>query len=336
MTRTLLFGVGTALFVGLLAWQGAGAVASTLMAAGWGLVVVVAFHLLPLALDAGAIGVLLERSRARPIVDTLRARWIGEAVNSLLPAGQLGGPVVMVRQLTQAGASAPDAIAAVTVSTTLQLLAQIVFALLGLAVFAVHTMQGALTDLRVPAAVAMVLLSMIVVAFYLAQRGGLFARSLGLLAKVFARHDWSSLATRAEAADAAIGALYRAPRKVAATFALSLLGWIVGTGEVWLALQFLGHPVGWVEALFLESVGQAIRGAAFAIPGALGAQEAGYLLLAPLVGLPPGAALALSLAKRARELAFGLPGILFLHRSERNWRRREDRSHPPATVPVVD
>ena len=36
----------------------------------------------------------------------------------------------------------------------------------------------------------------------------------------------------------------------------------------------------------LESLGQAIRGAAFAIPGALGVQEGGYLLLAPLVGLP--------------------------------------------------
>ena len=62
---------------------------------------------------------------------------------------------------------------------------------------------------------------------------------------------------------------------------------------------------------------QAIRGAAFAIPGALGVQEGGYLLLAPLAGLTPDAALALSLAKRARELLLGLPGLLYLHLSER-------------------
>ena len=85
---------------------------------------------------------------------------------------------------------------------------------------------------------------------------------------------------------------------------------MVGTGEVWLALRFLGNPVGWIDALLLESVGQAIRGAAFMIPGSLGAQEGGYLLIAPLVGLPPEAGLALSLAKRARELALGLPGRL--------------------------
>ena len=62
--------------------------------------------------------------------------------------------------------------------------------------------------------------------------------------------------------------------------------------------MLLGHPVTWVEALLLESLGQAIRGAAFAIPGALGVQEGGYLLLAPLAGLSSDTALALSLAKR--------------------------------------
>jgi hypothetical protein len=46
-------------------------------------------------------------------------------------------------------------------------------------------------------------------------------------------------------------------------------------------------------------------------------QEGGYLLLAPLAGLPPDAALALSLAKRARELLLGAPGLLYLHLSSR-------------------
>jgi uncharacterized membrane protein YbhN (UPF0104 family) len=94
-------------------------------------------------------------------------------------------------------------------------------------------------------------------------------------------------------------------------------GGLVGTGEVYLILQLFHHPVGWIDALILESLGQAIRGAAFAIPGALGVQEGGYLLLAPLAGLPPDAALALSLAKRARELMLGLPGLLYLHLSSR-------------------
>jgi hypothetical protein len=50
------------------------------------------------------------------------------------------------------------------------------------------------------------------------------------------------------------------------------------------------------------------------------------------VGLPPDAALALSLAKRAREILLGLPGLLVLHFSERSWQRRR----ATARVPVVD
>jgi uncharacterized membrane protein YbhN (UPF0104 family) len=68
------------------------------------------------------------------------------------------------------------------------------------------------------------------------------------------------------------------------------------------------------------------------IPGSLGVQEGGYLLLAPLVGLPPDAALALSLAKRAREILLGLPGLLVLHSSERSWQRRR----ATARVPIAD
>src|SRR5262249_4610212 len=53
-----------------------------------------------------------------------------------------------------------------------------------------------------------------------------------------------------------------------------------------------------------------VRTAAFFVPGALGVQEASYLVLGRLLGVPPDAALALSLIGRARELIFGVPGLL--------------------------
>ena len=46
------------------------------------------------------------------------------------------------------------------------------------------------------------------------------------------------------------------------------------------------------------------------MPGALGVQEAAYVLAGPLVGLPPEAALALSLGKRVRELCLSVPTLL--------------------------
>ncbi|QBQ99689.1 flippase-like domain-containing protein [Paraburkholderia pallida] len=327
----LLLSIGTALFIALLAWQGLGSVTGALAAAGWGLVLVAAFHLVPLALDAGAIAVLFRKSEPVGQRDALLARWSGESVNSLLPAGQIGGPVVMVRQLAQRGMSMRDAAAAITVSTTLQALAQIVFAVFGIALFSVYAANGAPRDLGVAALIATGVLAALIGLFYVAQRRGLFGRVLRLASKVFGKRDWSSLTTRADAIDDAVKALYADRARVAASFALSFVGWLVGIVEVWLALRFLGHPVGWVDALLLESIGQAIRGAAFAIPGSLGVQEGGYLLLAPLVGLPPEAALALSLAKRAREIVLGLPGLLYLHISERSWQRRR-----AVRVPAVE
>ncbi|MHA7684062.1 flippase-like domain-containing protein [Cupriavidus sp. PET2-C1] len=325
MTRAamLFLSIGAALFVALLAWQGFGSVASTFMSAGWGLVLVAAFHLLPLVLDAGAIYVLFDRRAGHGTMrDALLARWAGESVNSLLPAGQIGGPVLMVRYLAQRGARMRDAAAAITVSTTMQALAQMVFAFIGLALFGLYGGHDALADLRTPTLVVTAVLALCIAGFYVVQKRGLFGRVLRLLSKVFGKRDWSGLTMRADAVDAAVQGMYRDRRKVASTFALSLVGWLVGTGEVWLALHFLGHPVSWLDALLLESVGQAIRGAAFAIPGSLGAQEGGYLLLAPIVGLPPDAALALSLAKRAREIGLGAPGLLYLHLSERKFQRR--------------
>ncbi|WP_233885237.1 flippase-like domain-containing protein [Paraburkholderia flagellata] len=330
----LLLSIGTALFIALLAWQGLGSVTGALAAAGWGLVLVAAFHIVPLALDAGAIAVLFGKGERVDQRDALLARWTGESVNSLLPAGQIGGPVAMVRQLAQRGMSMRDAAAAITVSTTLQAVAQIVFAVFGIVLFSAYAANGAPRDLGIAALIATAVLGGLIALFYLAQRRGLFGRLLRLASKVFGKRDWSTLATRADAIDEAVMSLYAQRGRVAASFVLSLAGWLVGTVEVWLALRFLGHPVGWIDALLLESIGQAIRGAAFAIPGSLGVQEGGYLLLAPLVGLPPEAALALSLAKRAREILLGLPGLLYLHFSERSWQRR--RASRVCAVEVAD
>ena len=55
---TWLLTAGALLFIGVLASQGLPAVLSALAAAGWGLVLVALFHLLPLVLDAAAIRVL--------------------------------------------------------------------------------------------------------------------------------------------------------------------------------------------------------------------------------------------------------------------------------------
>ena len=325
MTRaaTWALSAGVLLFIGVLASQGLPAIIAALALAGWGLLLVALFHLLPFVLDAVAIRVLFDSapdrgaSRSGTLRDALLARWAGESANSLMPAGQIGGPVLMARHLAQRGMRMQDAAAAITVSTTLQTFAQIAFALLGVAMLGAKATHISQNTLRASSLIASGLLALQVGGFYWMQRRGFFSKVMRTATRFAGKRDWSQWMSQAAAIDVSVQLTYGRGGPVAASFLLSSVGWLVGTGEVYLILQLIHHPVGWFDALLLESLGQAIRGAAFAIPGALGVQEGGYLLLAPLVGLPPDAALALSLAKRARELLLGLPGLLYLHLSSR-------------------
>jgi len=325
-----LFSAGLLLLIGLLVSQGLTPVFATLARAGWGLLLVALFHLLPLWLDAEAIRVLFDAGAAGGAWrDAVLARWVGESANSLMPLGQVAGPVVMTRHLSRRGMATQGAAAAITVSTTLQALAQFAFALLGVAMLALPAKLETASARHEHHAViigtltASIVLALILLSFYLVQRRGLFGGAVRRLARVAHRREWSALMSRADAIDAAVEDTYRRGGSAAASFALSLVGWLAGSGEVYLALWLLGSPVGWRDALLLESLGQAIRGAAFAIPGALGVQEGGYLLLAPFAGLTPDAALALSFAKRAREILLGVPGLFYLHHCERAWRRTQ-------------
>ncbi len=319
---TWALSAGVLLFIGVLVSQGLPAVVATLALAGWGLLWVALFHLVPLALDATAIRVLfpgaLRRGAARgAMLDAVLARWAGESANSLMPGGQLGGPLLMARHLAQRGMPMQQAAAAITVSTTLQTIAQITFALVGVALLGVQATHVSQNALRVSALIASGFLAVQVGGFYWMQRRGFFSKVMRAVNRFAGKRDWSKWMSQAEAIDLAVSETYGRLGPVAASFLLSLLGWLVGSGEVYLILELIHQPAGWVNCVLLESLGQAIRGAAFAIPGALGVQEGGYLLLAPLVGLPPDAALALSLSKRARELLLGLPGLFYLQLSSR-------------------
>jgi hypothetical protein len=70
------------------------------------------------------------------------------------------------------------------------------------------------------------------------------------------------------------------------------------------------------EAMVIESLAQALRNAGFMLPGALAVQEGAIIGAAALVGVPPGLALGMALARRAREVLLSLPGLLAWQRAE--------------------
>lgn len=97
---------------------------------------------------------------------------------------------------------------------------------------------------------------------------------------------------------------------------MQMVSWLFGGFEACLALHFLGQDVGFVPGLIVESLGHALKSAGFAVPGALGVQEGGYIVICQVFGLSPEMAMALSLMRRLREVGLGVPGLLARYRVE--------------------
>jgi len=302
----ILFFLGLSLLIAILLYYGIGDVMEALAAAGWGLVLVAASHALPLFMDSHAWRLLFIGRRVPPLHLLIYARWIGEAINSLLPAAQIGGDMVRARLLAVRNYPVPEAGASVFVEVTVALLSQLVFTLIGIG--CLISLGG--HEILLHALSGFALLLTLVALFIWAQRRGFWARLVNLLAVFVGRERLNDLAGNAEALDEAIRSTYQAKRKVAISFLWRLAGWIAGATEVWLALWFMGAEPTILKAVLLESLGHVIRGIAFLIPGAYGVQEGGFVFLGSMVGLSPEIALSMSLAKRFRELVLGIPALV--------------------------
>jgi putative membrane protein len=300
---------GLAAAVGMIVYNDAGLVMATLLSQGRGLAIVVSFHAVPLVIAAIAWWLVAKPEWCGRWGVFLWARILREAVNDLLPLAQVGGPFASARALVVHGVPVGPATGSLVVDLTSEVSSQVVFAFLGLALLA--AVGGAPEMLRW-GLVGVSLMLVAVIGFVAAQRFGLI-RVLDRTVSTMVRH-WNGSARPTFAnLHATVWRIYARRRRVALGFMLHVACWTIGTVEVWLALRFLGHPVSLEAAFIIESLGQAIRGAAFIVPGGLGVQEGGFVLLGAAFGIDPQTSLALSLTKRVRELSIGLPALMVWH-----------------------
>jgi len=156
-------------------------------------------------------------------------------------------------------------------------------------------------------------------AFLLVQRLGFFGRLARLANAVLGGDRFAKFAGGAARLDRSVRAIYRRRDALLVAFFWHFMGWFAGAGEVWLMLYFLGHRQSFANAVIIESAIQAVGSAAFLIPGALGVQEAGFLAVGALIGLTPEVALALALARRARDVLILAPALVAWQISLGRW-----------------
>jgi putative membrane protein len=306
--------IGAALSAWLLARFGVERIIDLLRHAGWfGLAVVIAFHLPQIVASALAWRSIAGPARGRPgFRGYLTLRWIREGVNNLLPVAQIGGEFIATRLLRRRGMPLATAIAGTVADLTMEMVTQIVFTLLGLALLLASVGDaGIATSVITGLGIAAVAASGFLAAQWLGM-GWLIEHGLARLGRAL---GWRGTAN-VDGLHAALLSCYRAPRRVAGAALFHMIGWLLGGIEVCLALHFLGHDVGIVPGLVIESLGQALKSVGFAVPGALGVQEGGYILVCHAFGLAPELAIALSLMKRLREVVLGVPSLLAWQRME--------------------
>jgi putative membrane protein len=303
--------LGGPAIIGLVAWFGVQSISAQVLQAVWVIPLTTGLFFLELYLSAIAWRMAVGERRPRA-GRYFRIRWIREAINSLLPVAQLGGNLVGIRLLVQHGVPGPAAGAGTTLDLTVEAVTQFLFTLAGFAVLAAFGRANACAPW-----VEWALLTMAagLLGFIVAQRAGLL-RIIEFVAGLLSRVFPGLPADAVRGLHRELMRLHENRTLVARVSALHLLAWLLGTAEAWLVLRVMGRPIPMAEAFVVESLGMAARSAGFAVPGALGVQEAGFIMVCGLFAIPADIAIALSMAKRARELWVGIPGLMLWQWSE--------------------
>lgn len=315
--------LGVAVTIALVLHEGAGEVLGILEIAGWSLLWLLPFHLLPIGFDVLGWRRLLRGQRRAAFPFLLWVAGVRESINGLLPVARVGGELVGARLLSRRGISGEVAGASIMVEVTLTLVSQFLFTLVGLGIMA-HFVRD-------HAVITGTLLGLLITlpgiaVFVLLQRHWGFFQLLERLMKwvLGGRNPLAGVGDMARL-DETIRDLYRHRSTLVVTVFWQLTGLFMGAVEVWFTFALLHEPVSLWMAVLLESLGQALRSASFMVPAGFGVQEGGFVLLGAAAGIGPDVALAFSLARRFRELAFGIPFLLSWqgvegHNVHRRWR----------------
>lgn len=322
--------IGLTLAVILIVIAGSGDVLRVLESAGWGLFWLVPLHLAPVLLESAAWQSLL-RARSRVKLPFAYVAWttaVREAVNNLLPVARVGGELIGVRLLRRRRIRAAVGAASLVVLLTLTALDLYLLTLAGLGLLLSNIPA---TQIAGPVAAGLLALLPAMLLLVIVQRyGKLFARLDRLIEIVTGGHKLLSRLVRPDKLDAEIRSFYGRFATLTAAAGWKLLSLAAEAAEVWVIMFLLHHPIAVWQAIVMETLSLAARAAAFVVPAGIGVQEGGFVLIGQLIGVPADFAIAVSLAKRFREIAFGLPSIAswqwvegrHLHRLLHGGRRR--------------
>lgn len=260
---------------------------------------------------------MLTLPEARPGPRWLFRLWrvlmVGAAIESVTPLGSLGGdPIKAILLKRHYGIRYTHASSSLVLHRMSDLFAQILFISIGLVLL---YRAGVLPrGYRVAAGAGLAVFALSIVAFLLAQTQRGFSRMRGWLeggriGRWLGPKAVSALDAVRQVEDRLVS-FYRARRGQLALSVVFAFGeWTANACAVWLAVNLLGHPIGFDDALVIEAFLALVRSMFFFVPGDIGTQEAAQVLICGAVTGSPETGLALAAIRRARDLCWILWGL---------------------------
>ena len=296
--------LGVALGAGVFVWVGAGRALHAVLsigALGYGeivLVQLVVFVVLGLAWSLVCPGV-------KPWV-TVWGRLVREGGETCLPFSEVGGLVFGGRAIMLFGADWTLATASSLIDIAAEGTGEAPFVLFGLLMLLIRK-PGSSLILPVSLGVCIAILGG-VTAFLLRHRiASLVKRGMNKLARKWAQ-GWAQ--DGEQELEKTMTSLAARRGHFAGGCLLHLLAWFGGGVNIWITYHLLGARIGILQAIAIESMLSAVLSVGFLIPGGIGVQEAAYVALGSLFGMPTHLSLALSLLRRARDVGIGVPSLL--------------------------
>ncbi len=254
-------------------------------------------------------------AQAVPFLKLFAIRTAGEVVNMTTPAAYVGGEPLKAYLLKRDHVPFVDGLASVILAKTVMTIAQVMFIVMGIVLaFWLIGHEHSTTQWIAASALSAGILVFGVLGFVAVQRWGLFAGVLGLLRRANVRIPYlEARETQLQELDRTILNFYAndRPRFLLSTGCF-LLGWLSEALEVWVMLALLGEPITMGASLAIGGLSSLVKGGSFFIPGSLGAQDGGNLLLVTTFGYSEVAGITFALLRRFREVAWIIIGLICL------------------------
>lgn len=270
-----------------------------------------------------------------PFWRVLAIRTAGEVVNMTTPTAYVGGEPLKAYLLKKHNVPMVEGLASVIIAKTTMTIAEVLFILLGITLGVWLLGGNDSSGQTVAAALLSVgLLAFGTAAFMFVQRRGLFTWLLEVLRKIGLKIAYlEAHEEKLRSLDRTILEFYSHNRPAFyASTGLFFLGWMAEALEVYVIIYYLGGPAMAPSAVSIGALSVFIKGGTFFIPGSLGAQDGGNLLLLKAFGYTDVTGITFALLRRFRELVWIGIGLLCLammdwgHRSLRD-RDARDRPH---------